>query len=414
MSRAPASAELTSEVSEANHITAVSTVGRVGPTIKIVHLATRLTLAGVGNVVASLVRGLPSPQYCPTVWCLEEADVVGQSLRAEGHQVVELRKTRRRDFALFFRLAARAGRERVDILHCHDELSWFYGAVGARLTGKLRVVTTVHGRRFDTSRRHLLEQKILANMSAAIIGVSSTLRQQVIDEIGISPDKVTVIRNGIAVEALKTQAERRRRTRKGIGIPEDAIVLGCVGRLDPVKNLDLLIEASAEALRVIPKLEVIMVGEGPSREHLAQKAMALGLGGKMHLLGLRKDVSDLLSATDLYICSSDREGISLSILEAMAAERAVIATAVGGNLELIEHDETGLLIRKGDRQALVQAILSLSLDAQARRRLGQKARQKVAANFSLNRMLLDYDCLYQSMMTARADDNPITKRCNER
>ena len=150
-----------------------------------------------------------------------------------------------------------------------------------------------------------------------------------------------------------------------------------------------------------------MAGEGPSREQLAQKAVAVGLGGKVHFLGLRKDVSDLLSATDLYICTSDREGISLSILEAMAAERAVIATAVGGNLELIEHDETGLLIEKGDRQALVQAILSLSLDAQARRRLGQKARQKVAANFSLNRMLLDYDRLYQSMMTARADDNPI-------
>jgi glycosyltransferase involved in cell wall biosynthesis len=405
--------ELTTEVSEANHITAVSTLRRVGPTIKVVHLATRLTLAGVGNVVASLVRGLPSPEYCPTVWCLEEADVVGQNLRAEGHQVVELKKTRRRDFALFFRLAARARREHVDIFHCHDELSWFYGGIAACLAGGPRVVVTVHGRRFDTSRRHLLEQKILGCLSAAIIGVSASLRQQVIDEIGLSPDKVAVIRNGIAVGALKTQAEQRRRTRKTLAIPEDAIVLACIGRLDPVKNLDLLIEACAEAIRVVPKLEIIMAGEGPSREHLAQKAVAVGLGGKVHLLGLRKDVSDLLSATDLYVCTSDREGISLSILEAMAAERALIATAVGGNLELIEHDETGLLIEKGDRQALVQAILSLSLDAQARRRLGQNARQKVAASFSLNRMLLDYDRIYQSMMTARADDNPIPKRFNE-
>lgn len=396
--------ELSTEVSEADHIAAISTVRRVGPPIKVVHLATRLTLAGVGNVVASLVRGLPPPEYRPTVWCLEEADVVGQNLLAEGYQVVEFRKTRRRDFALFFRLAARARRERVDIFHCHDELSWFYGAIGAWLAGGPRIVVTVHGRRFDTSRRHLFEQKILTRISAAIIGVSSSLRQQVIDEIGISPDKVAVIHNGIPVEALKTQAEQRRRTRKSIGIPEDAIVLGCVGRLDPVKNLDLLIEACAEALRVVPKLEIIMAGEGPSREHLAQKAVAVGLGGRVHLLGLRKNVSDLLSATDLYVCASDREGISLSILEAMAAERAVIATAVGGNLELIEHDETGLLIRKGDRQALAQAILSLSLDAQARQRLGQNARRKVEANFSLNRMLLDYDCLYQSMMTARAHE----------
>jgi glycosyltransferase involved in cell wall biosynthesis len=250
----------------------------------------------------------------------------------------------------------------------------------------------------------LFEQKILGSISAAIIGVSCSLRQQMIDEIQVSPDKVQVIHNGVTLGSLETQAEQRRRTRKSIGISEDAILIGCVGRLDPVKNLDLLIEACAEALRVIPKLEIIMAGEGPSREHLAQKAVAVGLGGKVHLLGLRKDVSDLLSATDLYVCTSDREGISLSILEAMAAERAVIATAVGGNLELIEHDETGLLIRKGDRQALAQAILSLSLDAQARRCLGQNARRKVEANFSLNRMLLDYDRLYQSMMTARTHD----------
>jgi glycosyltransferase involved in cell wall biosynthesis len=164
-----------------------------------------------------------------------------------------------------------------------------------------------------------------------------------------------------------------------------------------------LIEASADAIRVIPSLQIIVAGEGPSKEHLVQKTAALGLNDKVHFLGLRKDVSDLLAATDLYICSSDREGISLSILEAMAAERPVIATAVGGNLELIQHDETGLLIKKGDRDALVQAILSLSLDAQARSRLGQQARQSIEANFSLNRMLLDYDHLYQSMMTARAN-----------
>jgi sugar transferase (PEP-CTERM/EpsH1 system associated) len=399
MLRVPASVGLTTEVRKAEQITSASSERRIGRTIKVIHLATRLTLAGVGNVVASLVRGMPSQSYRSIVWCLEEADVVGEDLRAEGHQVVDLQKRRRRDFALFFRLAALLRSDRIDIIHCHDELSWFYGTVGAWLAAMPRVVSTVHGRRFDTSRRHLWEQKVLGSMSTSIVGVSASLREQVIDEVGISPGKVSIIRNGIKIEPLEKSADRRRQTRKCLGIPESAIVLGCVGRLDPVKNLDLLIEASAGAIHVIPSLQIIVAGEGPSKEHLMQKTAALGLNDKVHFLGLRKDVSDLLSAIDLYICSSDREGISLSILEAMAAERPVIATAVGGNLELIQHDETGLLIKKGDRDALVQAILSLSLDAQARRRLGQQARQSVEANFSLNRMLLDYDHLYQSMMT---------------
>ena len=281
---------------------------RIVSPIRVAHVVTRLTLAGVGNVVASLVRGMRPESYRSTVWCLEEATSWVKTCVPRGTRLWNWKKIRRRDFALFFRLAARARRERVDIFHCHDELSWFYGAIGARLSGGPRVVLTVHGRRFDTSKRHLLEQKILGGLSAAIIGVSASLRQQVIDEIGVSPDKVTVIHNGIAAGALRIQAEQRRQTRRSIGIPEDAIVLGCVGRLDPVKNLDLLIEASAEALRVIPKLEIILAGEGPSREHLAQKAVAVGLGGRVHFLGLRKDVSDLLSATDLYICSSEEKG----------------------------------------------------------------------------------------------------------
>jgi len=368
--------------------------------IRVVHLATRLTLAGLGNVVTNLVRGMPSDRYGSSIWCLEEADVVGEDLRAEGYEVLELRKQRRRDFALFVRLAALARRERVDILHCHDELGWFYGTVGAWLAGGPRVVFTVHGRRVDTSSRHLWEQKILGTMSTSLVGVSASLREQVIDEVGISPAKVSIIRNGIRVEPLEKNFHLRRRTRKTLGFSESAIVLGCVGRLDPVKNLNLLIEASAEARQAVPTLFVVLVGEGPSREELAQKVAALGLKEKVIFLGLRKDVSDLLPAFDLYVCSSHREGISLSILEAMAAERAVIATAVGGNLELIQDGDTGILIKRGDRQALVRAIISLAADNERRHRLGQQARRNVEANFSLERMLLDYDSLYQSMLTA--------------
>ena len=122
------------------------------------------------------------------------------------------------------------------------------------------------------------------------------------------------------------------------------------------------------------------------------------LTDRVSFLGLRKDVADLLSALDVYVCSSDREGISLSIFEAMAAERAIIATAVGGNLELIDHDRTGLLINRGDRDALVQAIITLSKNSRKRVELGREARRFVQANFSVNRMLHDYDCLYQSII----------------
>ncbi len=366
--------------------------------IRVAHVAARLTLAGLGNVVASLVRGMKSSPYDSAVWCLEEADTVGRMLRAEGHDVVEFGKKRRRDIGLFFRIAAQVRKQRIQVLHCHDELSWFYGAIGGRLGGAGKILLTVHGRRFDMSQRHVWEQKVLAYLSTAIIGVSSALCEQVVEEIGVARKKVLVIRNGIPLEHLSFEPKRRARARKILGIADDATLVGCAGRLDPDKNLDLLLEASADALRTVPSMKVVLVGEGPSEEHLLKKTAELGLQNTVTFTGLRSDVADILPAFDLYVCSSDREGVSLSILEAMASERPVIATAVGGNTEVIEDGRTGLLIERGNRSALSAAIVALALDQDKRDQLGRQARRAVEENFSIDHMVQEYDHFYRSIM----------------
>jgi glycosyltransferase involved in cell wall biosynthesis len=352
----------------------------------------------LGQVVASLIRELPSQRYQSAIWCLEEADTLGKGLQSEGYEVVELGRRRRRDFALFFRIAALVRSKRIDVLHCHDELSWFYGAIGARLGGTSQVLVTMHGRRNDFSKRHLWEQRLLANLTTNIICVSSYLRQQLISEIGVSPGKVLVIRNGIPLKPIHSGREQHQRARDNLGIPDNAIVIGSVGRLVEVKNLDLLLEAVADSRGSIPAIRVVLVGEGPLRQHLEQKVAALGLQEAVIFTGLRTDVPELLSCFDLYICSSDYEGVSLSILEAMAAARAVIATAVGGNSEIVLHDKTGLLIERGDRYSLAQAIKELACDLERRLRLGQEAQSAVEEIYSSKRMMHDYDVLYRTVL----------------
>jgi len=214
---------------------------------------------------------------------------------------------------------------------------------------------------------------------------------------------VSVIHNGISLEPFRYSTTRRNRSRRALGIPESAILLGSVGRLDPVKNIEVIIEASARLQNLIPDLRVILVGEGPSQEQLARKVAMLGLKEKTIFLGLRNDISDLLAAVDIYICSSTTEGISLSVLEAMATERAVIATAVGGNLEVIQDRKTGILIKPGDPEVLAAAIIELSLDAGERSAIGQRARREVEANFSLQRMIKDYDKVYTSILESSYD-----------
>lgn len=371
--------------------------------VHVAHLATRLIVAGMGNVIASLIREMPADRYQSAVWCLEEADILGQQLRTEGYEIIELKRRWRRDFALLIRIARLLRKNQVDILHCHDELSWFYGAIAGWLAGKRRVLVTMHGRRTDISSRHLYEQKILARITTAIIAVSSYLNQQCIKEIKISPKKMITIYNGILIPSRQPEQEQRYRARKILGLPEEVIVVGSVGRLAEVKNFALLIDAAANARAAIPSLRVVLIGEGPCYAHLIRKVAELGLSEIVTFTGLRQDVAELLPALDLYVCSSNYEGVSLSILEAMMAGLAVIATAVGGNTEIIRHNETGILIEKGNQLALTNAIVDLAHDENYRHRLGEQARRAGEANYCIDRMIRNYDSLYMEVQGTSQD-----------
>jgi glycosyltransferase involved in cell wall biosynthesis len=213
--------------------------------------------------------------------------------------------------------------------------------------------------------------------------------------------KVITIRNGIPLPPQGADGAQRRQARQLLGLPETAMVVGSVGWLTAVKNHDLLIEAAAETRAVVPDLRVVLIGDGPARQHLMHKVAALGLHDVVRFTGLRDDVAALLPALDMYVCSSDYEGISLSILEAMAAARAVIATAVGGNPEIIQHQKTGLLVDQGNRQALASAMIELAGNEARRYTLAQHARRAVERQYSLARMVQDYDQLYQWCMLPR-------------
>ena len=139
---------------------------------RLVHLCARLPVGGMENVVVSLFQHVRRDQYNSAIWCLEEGDVQGRELIAQGEPVVELGKRDGRDAGLFVRIAQRIRRNRIDLLHCHDELSWFYGAIGAKLSGRRSpVVVTMHGRRSNISRRHLCEQRVLAALTSSIVSV---------------------------------------------------------------------------------------------------------------------------------------------------------------------------------------------------------------------------------------------------
>jgi glycosyltransferase involved in cell wall biosynthesis len=350
----------------------------------------------MGQVIAHLLREMPSCKFESELWCLEEADELGRQLKSEGIKVIEFSRQRRRDFKLILKIARQLKANNINILHCHDELSWFYGTLASFLSPGTAVVVTMHGRRPDISSRHLFEQKFLSRITSRIISVSEFLRRQLLEELKLDSKKVTTILNGIPVPPMDAGESKRIWAKKKLNLPLNGLSVGSVGRLAKVKNYPLLIEASAELSLTIPGLKVVLIGEGPSRDELSRLVTSRKMESSVLFTGSINNVSDFLPALDIYVCTSDYEGISLSILEAMAAGRPVVATDVGGNPEIIHHNKTGLLFPKGEPEALRVAINELYQDRERRHYMGNNARAEIENSFNVSRMITEYGHIYGS------------------
>lgn len=387
---------------------------------RVAHVATRLCVGGMETVVAHLVRHMPRAEYRSEVWCLEDADTLGLELRSEGIPVQVLGKRGRYDVMLFARIAALLYRRRIAILHCHDELSWFYGAVASTLVPSTRTIMTMHGRRRNISRRHLIEQRMLATRTDAMVCVSQFLVQQLSKELAIPAERLVAVPNGIPHDVLMSDAAARIHARRLLGVSPDDFVVGTVGELSPVKNPTLAIEAAAIAHCSVPRLRLVLIGDGGLRGELEAVTRHRGAADIVRFAGLRRDVRRLLPALDAYLCCSDYEGVSLSILEAMMQGRPIVATAVGGNPEVLRND-AGVLVEPRQPALMAQALVRLAHDPDLRARLGARSRAVATERYGIGRMISDYRRLYATVMThhrrrpfaqaeAQADDRTLRAR----
>lgn len=209
---------------------------------------------------------------------------------------------------------------------------------------------------------------------------------------------VPLIPNGIPVERYALGEGARKSWREREGFHEDALLLVSVARLSPQKDHVTLIRAFSMAVSRQPDLHLLLVGDGPLRPQLEEEVRGLGLGGKVHFLGVRTDVPEILAAADVFVLSSRWEGNPLSVMEAMAAGKPVISMAVGGVPELVESGVTGFLVPPGDVQALAHAIVRVGGDKDFRLRLGQAARDVAKRRFDVRIMVKRYEALYEQLL----------------
>jgi glycosyltransferase involved in cell wall biosynthesis len=306
--------------------------------------------------------------------------------------------------SLSLRIARLIKAHNVEVVHCHHYSPYVYGLL-ASLIAPVRLVFTEHGSLSHgvPSPKRQWVNPWLTRRPGHLCTVSGVLRQNLIAE-GFPASRLTVVHNGIEPGVRPTLAQRQT-AREALGLPADAFVVGTCARLVPVKNLQTLLAAHASVALRYPTLRTTIIGDGPERDALEASAAALGIRDSVTFAGYRSDVRSLMPAFDVYANTSRYEGVSLTILEAMAAELPVVATRKGGNPEVVVDGETGFLVGDGPAR-VADAIQHLAADPLRRSAMGNAGRRRLEHHFSLSRMVEQYAAAYRGLPPATNIDAP--------
>jgi len=369
--------------------------------LHVVHVIDSLQVGGTENGLVNLV-GCLAGDFRHTVVAMTASGPLAARLPAETALVV-LGKRPGLDLRALGQLVRHFRRLRPDIVHSRN-----WGALdavpAARIARSPIVVHGEHGREVTDpaglNRRRNRIRRWLAPMIDQYVTVSLDLGRWLTQTVGIDRDKVMTIHNG--VDLRRFGDADREAGRAALGVDRDTVVLGTVGRLDPVKDQARLLEAYARIPAEAGRHCLVLVGDGPCRRDLEARAAQPDLRGRVHLLGERRDVPCLLAGFDVFALPSIAEGISNTVLEAMASGLPLVATRTGGNPELVEDGVTGRLVPVGDTAALTEALTGYVREGHLRAMHGKAGRQRAVDHFSLERMAERYRDLYADL--ARRDD----------
>jgi len=353
---------------------------------RICHVVLSLRPGGLENGVVNVVNGLNRDEFLSSVCCLRELGAFAGRVSAPGASVFSMGSSGGTDLGALFRLVRRLRAMKIDIVHTRNIEAFFYGAVAA-IVGRIpHLIHSEHGRTFpERPHRAWLQRHLLSHTDYAF-AVSARLRDDLVREIGLDPARLGVVLNGVDLGRFAPAPRADGR------LPE--VVIGSVGRLAAVKNYALLVQAVARLGAATP-VRVVLVGDGPESGPLRALAARLGIGDRVQLVGHSEDVPSLLRAMDIFVLPSVSEGMSNTLLEAMACGVTIVASDVGGNGELVEDGISGFLFPSGDVSALTDRLRQLAYDGPLRARLADAALARARREFSVDAMIARYEAMYR-------------------
>jgi glycosyltransferase involved in cell wall biosynthesis len=356
------------------------------------------SLGGAERLAVGLATHLPQdrfePWLCATRWSDQVASI---ALADAGVRHITLGRSGRLDVHRLAGLTRVLRTESFDLLHTHKFGSNLWGTVIGSACRVPAIVAHEHGWAYTgDATRTWLDANVIGRLATKFVAVSTTDARRMIEDEGIPREKVEVIPNGYIPSPVASSTD----VRAELGLGADALVIAIAALLRSEKRLDLLLTAHGQVRATVPQAHLVIAGDGPCRPELERQVAEMGLNGSVHFLGARTDVDSVLGAADIGVLSSDREGSPLLAFECMASGTPLVATAVGGVPDVVEHGRNGLLVPRRDPDALAQGLITLLCDPELRDRMARTAREMLD-RYTIDATAERFAALYDSLMAVR-------------
>lgn len=362
---------------------------------KILHVVISMVVGGAERLVYDMVRYPAFADNPPVVCCMDSLGELGEKLQEQGYRVYCKGRKPGFDWSVIGWLCSIIREEFVDVVHAHQYSPLVYAAPAAFFSGRKKVVYTEHGRFYPERKswKRVLVNPILALAVQRLVSISKATAEAMVSYDNFPRHRIQVIHNGIDISRMNPSFDIKAK-RLELGLSENCRIIGTAARLNSIKNIPMMLRSFKLVLQKIPDCYLVIAGQGEDEENLKSMVQELGIADKVKFIGLRFDLPEIYQLLEVFLLTSFSEGISVTLLEAMASGVPAVVTDVGGNREVVVDGETGFLVSVDDDGLLSTRICGILQNDKMAWAMREVGFARVSEGFSVTGMIAAYQMLY--------------------
>lgn len=365
--------------------------------IRVLHLVLSLGVGGAEKLAYDMIQKLDKNEYTAVVCCIQCPGPLGDMLKEEGVSVYFRARVPGIDIELIRWLREILVKEKIDVIHAHQYTPFLFSCLAKLFLGKIKLIYTEHGRHYPEVRKikRRLFNPVLSLLCDHIVSICESTRQAMIEYDNFPAKKISVILNGVKEISIRDDLDLPAK-RASLGLDADSKIVGMAARLEDIKNIPMAIRAFKRVIEKRPHARLVIAGTGSKDGDLKSLASSLGLEKEVVFLGLRMDLPEIYRLFDVFLLSSFTEGLSVTLIEAMANAIPTVVTDVGGNPEVVVEGETGFLVPLNDDEAMAEKILAILDHPEEAGRMGANGVKRIGEKFTFDEMMDRYLRLYEN------------------